>query len=74
LLFKLFAVFRKDEDEDVTTYRKLKGLDYPINVARNIAREAANTYFIFSCDIELYPSTGITKKFEYFNCLIIWEY
>ena len=41
------------------TYRKCNFLDYPINVGRNIARQEANSYFVFPCDIELYPTPGI---------------
>ena len=41
-----------------TSYKKEKGLYYSINVARNVARESANSYFIFPSDIELYPSPG----------------
>lgn len=33
------------------------------NVARNIAREAANTHFILACDIQLYPSVGFVEQF-----------
>ncbi|KNC24560.1 hypothetical protein FF38_00067 [Lucilia cuprina] len=44
-------------------YRAKKNLTYPINVGRNIARKAANTYYIFACDIELYPSLGLVDKF-----------
>ena len=40
------------------TYRVKHRLDYPINVARNIARETAYTHFVFPADIELYPSPG----------------
>lgn len=36
---------------------------YKENVARNIAREAAVTYFIFSCDINMYPSIDVIPKF-----------
>lgn len=36
---------------------------YPINVARNIARDAALTHFIFASDIELYPSPEFVPKF-----------
>ncbi len=43
------------------SYKESNQLEYPINVARNVAREAANTYFIFSSDIELYPSPGVKK-------------
>ncbi|XP_065357420.1 beta-1,4-glucuronyltransferase 1 [Calliphora vicina] len=44
-------------------YKTMKNLTYPINVGRNIARKTANTYFIFACDIELYPSLGLVDKF-----------
>ena len=51
------------------SYRKQKGLDYPVNVARwenqklskyhlfvrNIARQTVSTHFVFASDIELYP-------------------
>ena len=38
-------------------------LDYPVNVGRNIAREAANSYYIFPSDIELYPNPGLIPAF-----------
>ncbi|XP_041448271.1 LOW QUALITY PROTEIN: beta-1,4-glucuronyltransferase 1 [Drosophila obscura] len=44
-------------------YKVAANLTYPINVGRNIARQAANTYFIFACDIELYPSVGFVEQF-----------
>lgn len=44
-------------------YRAVKSLTYPINVARNIARKNVNTYFIFACDIELYPSLSLVNQF-----------
>lgn len=36
---------------------------YPINVGRNIARDAALTHFILASDIELYPSPNFVSKF-----------
>lgn len=45
------------------TYKEKKGLTYPINVARNIARETARTYFILASDIELYPTRYLIPKF-----------
>ncbi len=41
-----------------SSYKTENKLDYPVNVARNIARETANTYFVFPSDIELYPNPG----------------
>ena len=38
------------------TYKSANNLTYPVNVARNVARLAAATYFILASDIELYPS------------------
>ena len=46
-------------EDKVNTYRNASGLDYPVNVGRNIAREAANSHFIFPSDIELYPNPGV---------------
>ncbi|KAI9585373.1 hypothetical protein GQX74_001220 [Glossina fuscipes] len=44
-------------------YKTKNKLLYPINVGRNIAREAANTHFVFVCDIELFPSKNLIKQF-----------
>lgn len=44
-------------------YKSQRKLLYPINVGRNIARNAAMTHFILASDIELYPSPGVVKKF-----------
>lgn len=44
-------------------YKTQKKLFYPVNVGRNIARDAAMTHFILACDIELYPNPGIARKF-----------
>ncbi|XP_068201093.1 beta-1,4-glucuronyltransferase 1-like isoform X1 [Palaemon carinicauda] len=48
---------------NVTTYRQEKKLLYPVNVARNTARTAAQTYFVFPSDVELYPSTNFIQEF-----------
>ncbi|XP_053600989.1 beta-1,4-glucuronyltransferase 1-like [Plodia interpunctella] len=45
------------------TYMKQKKILYPVNVARNIARDAALTHFILPSDIELYPSPNLVPKF-----------
>lgn len=36
---------------------------YPVNVGRNIARDAATTHFVLASDIELYPSLGLVNSF-----------
>ncbi|OWR48595.1 N-acetyl lactosaminide beta-1,3-N-acetyl glucosaminyl transferase [Danaus plexippus plexippus] len=46
-----------------STYMKAKNLLYPVNVARNIAREAAVTHYILPSDIELYPSPNLVPRF-----------
>ncbi|KAK7072344.1 hypothetical protein SK128_025860 [Halocaridina rubra] len=48
---------------NVTTYRQQKKLLYPVNVARNTARLAAQTYFVFPSDVELYPSVNFIPEF-----------
>ncbi|CAL4171404.1 unnamed protein product, partial [Meganyctiphanes norvegica] len=45
------------------TYKRLHNLTYPVNIARNIARRAAATYFILASDVELYPSQDFIKHF-----------
>lgn len=46
-----------------TTYMKTKNLLYPVNVARNVARDSALTHFILPSDIELYPSPNLIPRF-----------
>ncbi|XP_039436492.1 beta-1,4-glucuronyltransferase 1-like [Culex pipiens pallens] len=36
---------------------------YPVNVGRNIARDAAQTHFVLASDIELYPNPGFIDMF-----------
>ncbi|XP_049938774.1 beta-1,4-glucuronyltransferase 1-like [Schistocerca serialis cubense] len=36
---------------------------YPVNVARNVAREAATTHYVLPVDIELFPSPGLLPDF-----------
>lgn len=45
------------------TFKETHKLFYPVNVGRNVARDAAATFFIFPSDIELYPSPGIVPRF-----------
>ncbi|KAG8227483.1 hypothetical protein J437_LFUL002372 [Ladona fulva] len=62
------------KDETMLLYRSLirckfvflrnrKGLVYPVNVGRNIARETATTHYVLPSDIELYPSPGLIGAF-----------
>lgn len=44
-------------------YKTQKKLLYPVNVGRNIARDAALTHFVLPSDIELYPNPGLVRKF-----------
>lgn len=46
-----------------TMYKTRNNLTYPINVGRNVARESAQTHFIFASDIELYPTRNLVPKF-----------
>ena len=43
--------------------RRELGLPYPVNVARNVARAAARTYFVLVSDAELVPSPGAVNMF-----------
>jgi hypothetical protein len=38
-------------------------LFYPINVIRNVAREAATTPYVLASDVELYPSANFAREF-----------
>lgn len=44
-------------------YKTKNKLLFPINLARNVAREAALTYFVLASDIELYPSRNMVDNF-----------
>lgn len=47
----------------VRGFRAIKSLPYPVNVARNVARSAAPTWFVLPSDVELYPSQGLAEQF-----------
>ncbi|CAH0553655.1 unnamed protein product [Brassicogethes aeneus] len=57
----LGAPYENMKTEDM--YKHKNNLLYPINVARNIARDAAQTHFVFPSDIELYPTPNFIEKF-----------
>ena len=50
-------------DSEVTTYRKSTAMLYPINVGRNVARNASTTNYFLMSDIEMVPSYGLAPKF-----------
>jgi N-acetyllactosaminide beta-1,3-N-acetylglucosaminyltransferase len=50
-------------DKPFQTVRHAKGMTYPVNVARNSAREAAKTQFVLVSDIELQPNAGLAAQF-----------
>lgn len=45
------------------TYRSENNISYPINVARNVAREMAQTHFILTADADFYPTKFFIQKF-----------
>ncbi|KAJ8728824.1 hypothetical protein PYW07_006520 [Mythimna separata] len=50
-------------NSDIVTYRKATAMLYPINVGRNIARNASTTNYFLVSDIEMVPSRGLAPKF-----------
>jgi beta-1,4-glucuronyltransferase 1 len=48
---------------DIPTFRKEHNMIYPINVGRNVARNASRTNYFIVSDIEMVPSTGLATKF-----------
>lgn len=57
---KMTPSFKLNNTESYKTEHKL---NYPVNVGRNVARDAALTHFILASDIELYPSSDLVEKF-----------
>lgn len=45
------------------SYKMSSKLEYPVNVARNVARETATSHFVFPSDIELFPSPDLIPQF-----------
>lgn len=54
---------RPDGSEPTSEYRGAHKLLYPVNVGRNVARDAAMTHFVLPSDIELYPNPGLARQF-----------
>lgn len=50
-------------DGKLKTFRQREGLTYPVNVARNVARKAAETSHILVSDVELLPSRDLVSAF-----------
>lgn len=48
---------------EIITYRKSTASLYPINVGRNVARNASTTNYFLVSDIEMVPSHGLAPKF-----------
>ncbi|KAG6446914.1 hypothetical protein O3G_MSEX004671 [Manduca sexta] len=48
---------------EIPTYRKEYNMIYPINVGRNVARNASRTNYFIVSDIEMVPSDGLAPKF-----------
>lgn len=51
------------ETSNVITYRYQNKLIYPVNVCRNVARQAATTEYILVSDVELIPSEKLASNF-----------
>jgi hypothetical protein len=49
--------------DNIVTYKKAKKLPYPVNVARNVAREMSTTHYVLPSDIELYPNPNLIPDF-----------
>lgn len=45
------------------SYRNENNFTYPVNVARNLAKNSSMTHLVFVSDIELYPSLNVVKSF-----------
>ncbi|CAD7086186.1 unnamed protein product [Hermetia illucens] len=52
-----------DDSPPEVEYKLKKNLLYPVNVGRNIARDAALTHFILASDVELFPNPGLVNQF-----------
>lgn len=48
---------------NVVTFRNRKSSPYPVNVCRNVARNASTTNFVLVSDVELIPSIKLASRF-----------
>lgn len=48
---------------DMTTFRRYSHMTYPVNVGRNVARNASLTNYFIVSDIEMVPSDGLAPRF-----------
>lgn len=62
---KLATDYKHNEDLK-NTWRASQKLPYPVNVGRNIAKQASTTWYVLPSDVELYPSLGFTSQFMNF--------
>lgn len=59
---KLASDYKHNEDLK-KTWRTVQKSLYPVNVGRNVARQASTTWFVLPSDVELYPSLGLATQF-----------
>lgn len=45
------------------SYRALRDLQYPVNVCRNVAKNAVTAHFVLVSDVQLIPSEKLASKF-----------
>ncbi|XP_058453587.1 beta-1,4-glucuronyltransferase 1-like isoform X1 [Malaya genurostris] len=50
-------------ETQLTEVEYISNRSYPVNVGRNIARDAAQTHFVLASDIELYPNPDFVEMF-----------
>lgn len=60
---KLSSCMMHELNNVFPSYRVRKDLIYPVNVCRNVARNAAFTYFVLVADVQLMPSNNLASKF-----------
>lgn len=61
--FKSSSCIMDELNKGFVSYREKNDLIYPVNVCRNVARNAASTYFVLVADVQLIPSDNLASKF-----------